>query len=91
MPHMVIANTLRDGRVVFLADNGKWVSSIAEGALAQSDSDAEQLLSDGQNAEARDIVIDPQLIEINETEHGRHPSAYREYIRAYGPSVRKDD
>jgi len=88
---MVIANTLKDGRVVFLAENGDWVSAIAEGALAQSDNAAEQLLADGKQAEANDVIIDPQLIEVNDTEHGRHPAAYREYIRAYGPSVRQDD
>ena len=89
MPHMVIANTLKDGRVVFLADNGNWESSIADGSLAQSDDDADQLLAAAKQAEANDLIIDPQLIEVNETEHGRHPTAYREYIRAYGPSVRK--
>jgi len=87
MPHMVIANTLRDGRVVFLADKGEWVTAIADGALAHSEDEAERLLEAGKSAEAGDVIIDPQLIEVNDNEHGRHPTAYREYIRAYGPSV----
>ena len=88
MPHMVIANTLIDGRVVFLTGDGTWVGAIADGELAQDGNAADKLISAGQKAEANDIVIDPQLIEVKETEYGRQPTAYREYIRAYGPSVR---
>ncbi len=88
MPHMVIANTLKDGRVVFLAADGSWVAAIADGELAADEAAAAQLLESGKAAEAGNLIIDPQLIEVNETDHGRHPTAYREYIRAYGPSVR---
>ena len=89
MPHMVIANTLKDGRVVFLAGDGDWVSAIADGELADTSDAADALLAAGKQAESHNLVIDPQLIEVNDTDHGRVPTAYREYIRAYGPSVRK--
>ena len=88
MPHMVIANTLKDGRVVFLRKDGSWVAAIADGELALSETSAAELLANAKAAVAANVVIDPQLIEVNETDHGRHPTAYREYIRAYGPSVR---
>ncbi len=34
MQQMVIANALRDGLVVFLAADGRWVNAIADGAVA---------------------------------------------------------
>jgi hypothetical protein len=89
MPHMIIANTLKEGRVVFLTDDGNWVAAIADGELALDEATAEKLVAAGQQAAANDIVIDPQLIEVNDTDHGRQPTAYREYIRAYGPSVKQ--
>jgi hypothetical protein len=88
MPNMVIANTLKEGTVVFLTGDGSWVAAIADGELAQDQAAADILLAAGQQAAANDIVIDPQLIEVNDTDHGRQPTAYREYIRAYGPSVK---
>jgi len=88
MPHMVIANTLKDGTVVFLSKEGNWVAAIADGELALSETTAAEMLADSKAAVAANLVIDPQLIEVNETDHGRHPTAYREYIRAYGPSVK---
>ncbi|MDG2155406.1 MAG: DUF2849 domain-containing protein [Gammaproteobacteria bacterium] len=88
MPHMVIANTLRDGRVVFLSHDGSWAAAIADGELAQNETAASRLLADSKSSANSNVVIDPQLIEVNETDHGRQPTAYREYIRAYGPSVR---
>lgn len=88
MPHMVIANTLRDGRVVFLSHDGSWAAAIADGELAQDETAASRLLADSKSSANSNVVIDPQLIEVNETDHGRQPTAYREYIRAYGPSVR---
>ena len=33
MPHMVIANTLKEGRVVFLTGDGSWVAAIADGEI----------------------------------------------------------
>ena len=88
MPHMVIANTLRDGRVVFLSHDGSWAAAIADGELAQDETAASRLLADSKSSANSNVVIDPQLIEVNETDHGRQPTAYREYIRAYGPSVK---
>ena len=85
---MVIANTLRDGRVVFLSHDGSWAAAIADGELAQDETAASRLLADSKSSANSNVVIDPQLIEVNETDHGRQPTAYREYIRAYGPSVR---
>ena len=84
---MIIANALKDGLVVFLADNGRWVTSIDEGALADSPEEAEKLAETAKQAEAANEVIGPELIEIELSDDGRRPVEIREFIRANGPSV----
>jgi hypothetical protein len=90
MPQMIIANRLRDGVVVFLAPNEGWQPAIAAGALIDNEADAAKLMA----VEARHVdecqVIDPQLIDV-EVEGGQpRPTAIREAIRAFGPTVRTD-
>ncbi len=88
MQQMMIANALRDGLVVFLAANGRWVNAIADGAVA-SDTDRAQRLADiALEAEQRCEVIGPELIEIELKDGLRQPVHIREAIRANGPIVR---
>jgi hypothetical protein len=84
---MIIANTLSDGFVVFLTPENGWAHDISEGAIAETDEQAEKLLATGKQAEADNIVIDPYLIPIEIVAGERRPTEYREYIRATGPSV----
>jgi hypothetical protein len=84
---MIIANTLSDGFVVFLMEDGSWTPDIAAGALADSDDAAAALLEAAQKAEAANVVIDPYLIPVVVENGVRNPTEYREYIRATGPSV----
>lgn len=88
MPEMIIANRLHDGRVVFLGRDDRWVGSIDE-ALLLGDQ-AEALLGRAKQHEAECLVIDPRLIEVA-IEHGRRrPTAIREAIRAFGPTLDGD-
>jgi hypothetical protein len=88
MQQMVIANALRDGLVVFLAVDGRWVNAIADGAVA-SDTDRAQRLADvALKAEQRCEVIGPELIGIEIKDGLRQPVQIREAIRARGPIVR---
>ena len=90
MPQMIIANRLRDGVVVFLASNEGWDTAIGAGALLDNDADAAKLLAVAKRHEAECQVIDPQLIDV-EVEDGKpRPTAIREAIRAFGPTVRTD-
>jgi hypothetical protein len=84
---MIIANTLSDGFVVFLTEAGGWSNDIAAGALADSDAAATALLETAKAAEANNVVLDPYLIPVVLEDGQRKPTEYREYIRAYGPSV----
>jgi hypothetical protein len=86
---MVLANRLADGRVVFLAVAG-WAESIADGAVATDPDAAEALLARARADEARNLVVEPALVEVRDTPGGRLPVAFRERIRSAGPTVRTD-
>ena len=57
MLQMIIANTLSDGFVVFLTEDGGWTHDIAQGALASTDAEAATLLETAKQAEAANVVI----------------------------------
>ena len=90
MPQMIIANRLVDGAVVFMAPGGGWDTAIAAGAVIDDGAEADRLLAAAKHDEERCLVIDPNLIDV-EVENGRvRPTAIREAIRAFGPTVRTD-
>ena len=90
MLQMIIANRLRDGAVVFLASNEGWEPAIAAGAVIESEGDAARLMAVAKRHEGDCQVIDPQLIEIEVKDGKPRPTAIREAIRAFGPTVRTD-
>jgi hypothetical protein len=90
MPQMIIANRLRDGATVFLAANHDWEPAIAAGTLIDTEADAAQLMAVAKQAETQCQVIDPQLIEVEIKDGQPRPTAIREAIRAFGPTVRTD-
>jgi hypothetical protein len=87
MSHMLIANRLNDGLVVFLAPDGSWVESIDKGWLAEDESDCKNALQRGNQAQYANHVIGPDLIEVAENHGIRVPVSIREAIRAAGPTV----
>lgn len=87
MSQMAIANRLRDGRVVFLAENGAWVESIHGGHVADSELEGERLLTLARRAEAACEVVDPYLIEVRAGDGTPEPVIWREAIRVGGPTV----
>ena len=90
MPQMIIANRLRDGAVVFLAPGEAWEPAIGAGALIDDEAEATRLMAVAKRHEGECQVIDPQLIEVEIADGARRPTAIREAIRAFGPTVRTD-
>jgi sulfite reductase (NADPH) hemoprotein beta-component len=81
--NVLTANRLIDGEVVFWAE-GRWVERFSE---AERFADEEA----GQVAEAKaksqpTVVVEPYLIEISAVDDGYAPVAYRERLRALGPT-----
>ncbi len=87
MPRIIIANSLHDGFVVFLTADHHWSGAIADAAVADDEATAAALLDTARRAEAANQVVDPYLIEVDKGGDLPRPVEYREYIRAFGPSV----
>jgi len=90
MPQMIIANRLRDGAIVFLAPGEAWDLAIAAGAVIDDDAEAARLLAVAKRHESECQVIDPTLIEVEIKDGKPRPTAIREAVRAFGPTVRTD-
>ncbi|MEE9280664.1 MAG: DUF2849 domain-containing protein [Myxococcota bacterium] len=90
MPQIVIASRLSDGRTVFLARNGRWAEFIQEGALAQTTDESAEILRTAQEAERRQEIVEPYLIEVIVDFGAVRPVETREAIRAAGPTIRRD-
>jgi len=84
---MIVANRLTDGRVVFLADDARWVESIQDGLVIESDALQAELLGHAERAVETGLVVDPYLIDVVIEDGRRRPSQLRESIRAFGPTV----
>jgi hypothetical protein len=76
--------------VVFLAAEDRWETAIGAGALIDTDDEAARLLAVAKRHEVDGVVVDPQPIEVVVEEGKRRPTAIREAIRAFGPTVRTD-
>jgi len=90
MPRVVIANRLRDGVVVFLAQGENWSETIDDCRLAADAAEAQQMMEIAQRAIGAQLVVGPELIEVERSEEGIVPKKRRERIRATGPSIRTD-
>ncbi|MBJ19300.1 MAG: hypothetical protein CL933_07720 [Deltaproteobacteria bacterium] len=96
MVQIVIASRLADGRVVFLAKSSTaedvvWAALIGDSKIAADDRAASELLSIAEaDAEARHLIVDPYLIEVERAATELQPTKYREVIRCLGPTIRVD-
>jgi hypothetical protein len=90
MLQMIIANRLRDGAVVFLAPGESWELAIAAGAVIENPEEAARLLAVAKRHETECRVIDPTLIDVEIKDGTPRPTAMREAVRAFGPTVRTD-
>lgn len=91
---VISANRLNDGLVVYLTADDGWSERIDEARLIDGDADASSANDAAAGAVARQIVVDPYPVDIDEsTEESNgeiRPSRFREFIRAKGPTVRRD-
>lgn len=96
MAQVVIASRLSDGLVVFLnaqasPSSAAWVPTLEAAVIAESDGRAAELLRIGEaDAAQNQVVIDPYLIEVEESGGQLRATRFRERIRCLGPTVRPD-
>lgn len=77
------ANRLADGEVVFWKA-GQWVERFAEAELFADPGVAEATEAHAKSQPT--VVVEPYLIDLQETDGVWTPVSYRERIRALGPS-----
>ena len=58
--------------------------------MIENEADATRLMAVAKRHEGECQVIDPQLIEVEINDGKPRPTAIREAIRAFGPTVRTD-
>ena len=85
-PLVVTANRLRDGRVVWLADGGRWSERVAEAEVFAGEA-VEAGLALGAAAEQRQEIVGPYAAEVTLGAAGPVPLRAREKFRAAGPSI----
>lgn len=88
--HILTANHLIEGHVLFLGENGIWVSNVNHAASASSPKDKARLDRSGLAAKAANLVIEPYLVEVDIDEDSILPVKTRERLRTLGPTVRLD-
>jgi sulfite reductase (NADPH) hemoprotein beta-component len=87
---VLTANRLGDGIVVFLDFEGAWSEDIALAVVARDPDEARALEDRGAYDSARNLVVEPYLVEVRETDGRLTPIRYRERVRVAGPSILDD-
>ena len=87
---ILTANRLGDGGVVFLDFEGAWNENIAEAVVARSPDEMRALEDRGAHDAARNLIVEPYLVEVREIGGRIEPIRYRERVRAGGPTILDD-
>ncbi len=88
--HVITANRLTDGLVVYLTDGGGWEESINRARLTGDDADKAAALETGGQGETANIVTGVYEVEVARQGADVVPVRMRERIRAYGPTTHRD-
>lgn len=88
--HVMTANRLKDGDVVFLTRSGHWSEKIDEAALALEPLAVAALENRAIEAVNANVVTGQYLFDASRIGGKIHASHIRERIRTLGPSVRLD-
>ncbi len=81
------ANRLDDGDVVFWCE-GRWVRRFADAELFAESGPAEAAAALARAQPT--VVVDPYLIDLEEADGVLVPVAFRERVRALGPTIHPD-
>jgi Protein of unknown function (DUF2849) len=87
VPKIISANRLVDGIVVYAGHGGAWVEKLNQARIFASKEEAEAGLSFAQDDVARNLVVEPFLVDVTQDANGLRPSTLRDSIRAQGPTI----
>lgn len=90
LPVILLANDLLEGEVVFRSAAG-WNRDPGEALVAFDDEAASALEQIGQQAYARNEVVEVALVDVSLSADGKPvPNHFRERFKVNGPTVRLD-
>jgi hypothetical protein len=90
MPKVVSANRLADGAVVFLGPQDRWVELLPEAEIFGSEAVISAALARAKAAEARNLVLECDAVEVTGSGATVAATHLRDAIRAAGPTVHLD-
>lgn len=87
--HVITANRLAEGLVVFRAGNGRWSQIIAAAELLEDEAAVEVALESALADARANRVVDPYAVEVAVPAPGKEPvpTRLRERIRSSGPTT----
>lgn len=87
--HIITANRLADGLVVFLTGDGRWSRIIAASGLLEDEAAVEVALESALADVGANRVVDPYAVEVVVPAPGKEPvpRRLRERIRTSGPTT----
>ncbi len=87
--HVLTANRLADGLVVFLTGEGRWSRIIATAELLDDEAAVEAALETALADARANRVVEPYAVEVVVPASGQNPvpTRFRERVRASGPTT----
>jgi hypothetical protein len=87
VPKIISANRLADGIVVYAGHAGSWVERLNEALVFSSKEEAEAGLILAQGDVARNLIVEPFVVDVTQDAAGLRPATLRDSIRAHGPTI----
>jgi Protein of unknown function (DUF2849) len=87
VPKIISANRLADGIVVYAGYAGAWVERLNEALVFSGKEEAEAGLTLAQGDVARNLIVEPFVVDVTRDAAGLRPSTLRDSIRAHGPTI----
>ena len=87
LAHIVTANNLATGEVVFYATAHGWTNRFHKAQILNSLTEAEALLAQAQIDETNNLVVGAYLIDVRIESNIPVPVSLREKLRVNGPSI----
>ncbi len=87
VPKIISANRLADGIVVYAGHGGAWVERLNEAVVFSGKEEAEAGLTLAQGDVARNLIVEPFVVDVTQDEAGLRPATLRDSIRAHGPTI----
>ncbi|MTI09037.1 DUF2849 domain-containing protein [Curvivirga aplysinae] len=85
--HILTANHLIEGGVVYLTADNEWSGSIADARIANSEEELAAITEEGQLALTNNKVVDPHTVPVSLEGNFAIPTHVKERIRAKGPTI----